>query len=37
MDEVEGDEAMYSHLLPKVMAPFETRSGETPRKVLIQR
>ncbi|KXZ54227.1 hypothetical protein GPECTOR_5g319 [Gonium pectorale] len=36
-DEVEGDEATYSHLLPKVMAPYETRSGETPRKVLIQR
>ncbi|KAG2439747.1 hypothetical protein HYH02_010624 [Chlamydomonas schloesseri] len=36
-DEVEGDEVMYSHLLPKVMAPFETRSGQTPRKVLIQR
>ncbi|KAG2485619.1 hypothetical protein HYH03_015682 [Edaphochlamys debaryana] len=36
-DEVVGDEAIYSHLLPKVMAPFETRPGETPRKVLIQR
>ncbi len=26
-----------SHLMPKVMVPFETRPGETPRKVQIQR
>lgn len=37
LDDVEGDEALYSHLLPKVMAPYDTRPGDTPRKVLIQR
>ena len=26
-----------AHLMPKVMVPFETRPGETPRKVQIQR
>jgi len=25
------------HLLPKVMAPYETKPGETPRRVQIQR
>ncbi|GAX80571.1 hypothetical protein CEUSTIGMA_g8008.t1 [Chlamydomonas eustigma] len=31
------EDAADSHLLPKVMVPFETRPGETPRKVQIQR
>lgn len=31
------EEAGVSHLLPKVMVPYVTRAGETPRKVQIQR
>ncbi|MEW5308986.1 MAG: hypothetical protein WDW38_000903 [Sanguina aurantia] len=34
---VEVDEAGIAHLLPKVMVPFLTRPGETPRKVQISR
>ena len=31
------DEGRVAHLLPRVMVPFVTKRGETPRKVLIQR
>lgn len=34
---VEMDEAGIAHLLPKVMVPYLTRPGETPRKVQISR
>lgn len=34
---LEGEDAGIAHLLPKVMVPFETKPGETPRKVVIQR
>eukprot|EP00878_Enallax_costatus_P016966 GHUV01017809.1.p1 GENE.GHUV01017809.1~~GHUV01017809.1.p1 ORF type:complete len:1283 (+),score=439.89 GHUV01017809.1:87-3935(+) len=36
VDEVDNG-ASYPHLLPKVMVPFSTKPGETPRKVQIQR
>lgn len=31
------DDAAAAHLLPKVLVPFQTKPGETPRKVQIQR
>ncbi len=35
--EVDGDNALHAHLLPKLMLPFKDRPGEMPRKVQLQR
>lgn len=36
-EEVESDEFTHAHLLPKVMVPYITKPGDTPREVQIQR